>query len=454
MKPIDIGTRRELLLDDYLLESLDGAELALNRPQPREVAIEHDAPWEGNVCFYHTVFQDGGLYRMYYRGSHYDENEQKMQHQVVCYAESRDGIVWEKPELGLVEFAGSKKNNIIWDGLGSHNFAPFLDANPAAPTDQRYKALASKGMEGLYAFGSPDGVRWRMLREEPVITQGKFDSQNLAFWDVERGRYVDFHRDFRQVEGEGGVRDIVTCTSDDFFDWSEPRWLQYPGAPDEHLYTNQINPYPRAPHIYIGFPKRFMPERRVFEHQYKGVSDAVFMSSRDGVSFRRWGEAFIRPGPQPERWLNRNNMINCGFAQTAAPYAGVSDELSFYSIEGYYRGEACRMRRYTLRLDGFVSLRAPLAGGEALSRPLVVGGAELRLNYATSAAGSVQIEVQDAAGKALPGFGLDDCPAAYGDETDGVIRWNEGSDLGRLAGQTVRLRLRLADADLYALRWA
>jgi hypothetical protein len=456
MEPIDIGSRRELLLDDFLLERFDNASLTLHRPQPQEIAIRHDAPWEGNVCFYHTVFQDGDLYRMYYRGAHYDESQKKIEHQVVCYAQSRDGIEWEKPELGLVEFAGSKNNNIVWDGLGSHNFSPCLDTNPNAAERQRYKALASKGMEGLYAFGSLDGIHWQLLQDEPVITQGKFDSQNLPFWDAERGCYVEYHRDFRPVEGgEGtGVRDIVRCTSDDFINWSEPEWLKYPGAPDEHLYTNQINPYPRAPHIYMGFPKRFMPDRRIFEHEYAGLSDAVFMSSRDGLSFKRWGEAFIRPGPQPERWLNRNNMINCGFVQTASPYAGTPDEQSFYSIESYYRGSNCAMRRFTLRLDGFVSLQAPLAGGEALSRPLIVSGQALRLNYATSAAGGVRVEVQDLEGKPLTGMSLAECPIIYGDQIDAKISWQSGADLGSCLGKAVRLRLWLADADVYALRFA
>jgi len=127
---IDIGSRRELFVDDYLIDKIDRAKLTLHKPTPREVAIVHDKPWEGNVCFYHTVFQNGDHFKMYYRGAHYDEQTEKITHQVVCYAESKDGIHWIKPELGLVEFNGSKQNNIIWDGIGSHNFAPFRDRNP------------------------------------------------------------------------------------------------------------------------------------------------------------------------------------------------------------------------------------------------------------------------------------------------------------------------------------
>ncbi|MHC4176086.1 MAG: hypothetical protein ACYSWU_01180, partial [Planctomycetota bacterium] len=236
-EPIDVGSRLELMVDDYLIEEMTGAALTLHRPVPREVAIVFDKPWEGNTSAYHTVFQDGELFRMYYRGSHYDEKTRKGRGERVCYAESRDGIRWTKPELGLVEFAGSKKNNIIWSGIGSHDFAPMKDANPDCRPEQRYKALA-RGEGGLYAFKSADAIRWSLISDKPVITKGAFDSQNLAFWDTVRGRYVDFHRGFRN-----GFRDIMTCTSHDFRNWSEPVWLEYPGAPPEHLYTNQVTPY-------------------------------------------------------------------------------------------------------------------------------------------------------------------------------------------------------------------
>ena len=104
---------------------------------------------------------------------------------MTCYAESKDGIHWSKPELGLFEFGGSKRNNIVWSGVGTHNFAPFKDANPSCKPEQRYKALAL-GNIGLLAFQSPDGVHWSLVQNEPVITKGAFDSQNLAFWDSTR----------------------------------------------------------------------------------------------------------------------------------------------------------------------------------------------------------------------------------------------------------------------------
>ena len=447
-EPLDIGSRLEPFVDDYLIENCDGATLTLQKPVAREVAIVHNEPWEGCVCCYHTVFQDGNVSKMYYRGSQSLGKGKATHRQVVCYAESRDGINWVKPDLGIVEFEGSTKNNIIWDAeIGSHNFAPFKDTNPACNPQQKYKAMGS-GKGGLFAFASPDGIHWEMMSEKPVITKGAFDSQNLAFWDSLRSRYVDFHRGFNK-----GVRDIMTCTSSDFLNWTEPVWLEYPGAPAEHLYTNQIAPYSRAPHIFLGFPKRYMPSRNPSNHWARGVSDGVFMTSRDGLNFHRWTEAIIRPGLQKERWVNRNNMTAWGILVTKSDIPGTPDELSIYSTEGYYTGNDCRLRRYTFRIDGFVAVNAPLAGGEMVTKPLLFSGDNLIINYSTSAAGSIQVEIQDAQGEPIEGYTLADCPEIIGDQIEHVVTWKDQSDLKSLAGKPVRLRFNLKDADLYSIRF-
>ncbi len=364
-----LGSRLEVLWDMDRIACLDNARLTLHPPKLREVSIVHDKPWEGNVCCYHTVFKDGSRYRMYYRGATYGVPGEKHP-EYTCTAESDDGIVWRKPELGLIAYNGSTSNNIVWEGLGSHNFSPFLDANPACRADQKYKALGNDGSAkaGLLAFVSRDGVRWSLLRPEPVITKGAFDSQNIAFWDTERSLYVDYHRHFTN-----GVRAIMTCTSVDFIHWTEPHWLTYEeGTAVEHLYTNAIRPYPRAPWIYVGFPKRLLPDRttKYDTSGAGGLSDGVFMSSRDGQLFKRWKEAFLRPGLQTERWVNRNNMITWGLIETEPEFPGAPRELSLYSTENYYSKTPARLRRMTVRQDGFVSVRADMEGGTVTTKPL------------------------------------------------------------------------------------
>ncbi|MCO6454017.1 MAG: hypothetical protein J5I93_01775 [Pirellulaceae bacterium] len=433
-EPIELGSRRELFVDRLLVDRLEGdAELKLHQPEPREVVLVTDKPWEGNTCAYYTIFQDGDRYRMYYRGSHYDEATKKASHrEVTCYAESKDGIHWTKPALGLHEFNGSKENNIVLDGVGTHCFACFKDENPACAPEARYKGLG-RGPGGLFAFQSPDGIRWTLMAEKPVITKGAFDSQNLAFWDPHLGKYREFHRAFR------GVRDIMTGTSDDFLSWTEPKFLEYPGAPQEHLYTNAIRNYFRAPHILLGFPTRFQAASQQVE--------PVLMASRDGATFHRWPDPVIPITAPEDRDGNRSNYMTWGLLQLP----GSDRELSVYATEAYYTGPDSRLRRFTYRTDGFVSLHA--SQGELVTPPLTFDGQRLELNLRTARSGSVRVELQDADGKPIAGFGLDDCTPLAGDSIAQDVSWKSAGKLGDLAGKPVRLRLQLRDADVYSLRF-
>ncbi|MDA0709749.1 MAG: hypothetical protein O3B73_06010 [bacterium] len=451
MTPISISNRLEPFVDAHLIDRLDGLSHRLHIPTPQEISLVHDEPWEGNTCCYHTVFQDGEIYRMYYRGSRHDPVTTQTPYEVTCYAESSDGISWIKPNLGLYAFNGSKQNNIVWAETGAHDFSPFKDANPAAAPDARYKAIA-RGEDGLHVFKSPDGIAWTRMADHAVITEGKFDSQNLAFWDVEKNCYVDFHRGFRPV-GDRKVRDIMTCRSPDFMTWSDPSYITQLGAPVEELYTNQIIPYYRAPHIYSGFPMRFVPGRSVYDIAKGGVSDGVFMTSRDGETFHRWPEAFLRPGPNDENWICRNNMIAWGVLETASRVPGQA-EISLYATEHYYSRTRCdHLRRHSLRLDGFASLHADASTGQGLSKVLTFEGSRLAVNFSTSAVGRLAIEILDAEGSPLPGFTLADCDDLYGDAIRRPVTWQGSPSLGHLAGRPIRLRISLQDADLYAIQF-
>src|SRR5262245_51131496 len=435
-EPIDIGSRRELFVDDFLIDKLaGGAKQVLQKPTPQEVVLTADRPWEGNTSAYYTVFKDGDLFRMYYRGAHFDEKTMKATHrEVTCYAESKDGVHWTKPELGLFDFDGSKQNNIVWDGQGSHNFTPFRDANPRAAADARYKALAS-GKGGLLALKSSDAIHWSLLSDKPVITKGAFDSQNLAFWDAQAGKYRDFHRAFR------GVRDIMTCTSDDFLTWTPPTFLNYPNAALEHLYTNAVQPYERAPHLLLGFPTHFLPE--------KEQTEPTFMASRDGETFYRWTAAVIPRTAPKDRDGNRSNYMSWGLVELP----GHDKELSVYAKEAYYTGPGSRLRRFAYRVDGFVSVHAGAEGGELVTRPLRFSGEKLVLNFVTARQAQVRVELQDADGKPLEGLALDDCQPLQGDAVSQAVTWKSGTDLRKWAGKPVRLRLELRDSEVFSFRF-
>jgi hypothetical protein len=139
--------------------------------------------------------------------------------------------------------------------------------------------------------------------------------------------------------------------------------------------------------------------------------------------------------------------------QTKSHLEGAPDEISLYATEGYWEGTHTSFRRYTLRLDGFVSARAPLSGGTLVTKPLTFDGSQLEINFSTSAAGSVRVEIQDTDGKPVNGFSIADCPQVFGDSIARGVKWNSDADLSSLAGKSVRLRFELKDADLYSFQF-
>ena len=160
---------------DALIDRLQGTQLRLNHPVDAGVALKFDRPWEGAFSGYVTVIKDGPTYRLYYRclpvaGKDGNENE------ATCYAESADGVQWSKPELGIYELMGTRKNNAVLahNAPFTHNFCPMLDARPGVAAAERFKALGGTKQSGLVAFVSADGLHWKKLREQAVITAGIF----------------------------------------------------------------------------------------------------------------------------------------------------------------------------------------------------------------------------------------------------------------------------------------
>ena len=475
-EPIEIGSRLEPLVDHALIDTAEGhLKLKLHSPTPREIAITFDQSWEGDASGYPTVFQDGEIYRMYYRGDRFvlDDPPLRSAHtEVVCYAESPDGIHWTKPNLGLYEWPDAAENNIIWQGEpAGHNFAPFKDTNPDCLPEQRYKAIGGTTFtKGLWTFQSVDGIHWKPLSDGPVVTQGWFDSHNTVFWDAQRQRYSMFVRHFSEGK-DNGIRLISSCHSKDFTTWSEPVGLEYPGSPTMQMYTNQILPYYRAPHILFGFPARYVA-KPLSKHVEQlppvelrstliglvrrcgtDLSDGLFMSSRDGLSFKRWGEAFLRPGPEAEnRWVYGDNFQSYGLFE--AKSSGPTQEISMLFDEGTWREGLRRLRRYTIRLDGFVSLNALYAGGQMTTKPLTFAGSQLTVNYATSAAGTLKVEMRNADGSPIPGFTLADSEELFGDSTAQIVSWKNGSDVSQLARKPIRLHFELQDGDLYSFQFS
>lgn len=459
---IEIGSRRELFVDSLLIDRLEKAELRLQTPKSAGVALHLDKPWERHLSGYFTVLRDGETFRMYYRGrplTGYSDGAKDAK-EVTCVAESRDGREWTRPRVANYEIAGTRDNNVVLANLEpvTHNFAPFLDTRPGVPPQQRYKGVGGSRDSGLIAYASPDGLHWERISEKPIITGGAFDSQNNIFWSEHEQCYVCFYRTFRN-----GVRWISRTTSKDFATWSDVQHMTFGSAPNEHLYTNQTEPYFRAPHLYVGTAARFWPQRQALSNEQvkslnlessdnyaglkTGCSDAVLITSRGGDRYdRTFLESFVRPGGELQNWTARSNYPARGIVQTGPR------EMSLY-VQRHYGQPTTYIERLTLRLDGFASLHATYSGGELITKPLKFSGSKLSLNFETSAAGSVRIELQNADGTPLPGFALADCTELVGDDLDRTVEWSPGKNIGQIAQQPIRIRISLRDADVYSFRF-
>ncbi|GAB2991481.1 hypothetical protein GCM10027284_05010 [Cyclobacterium sediminis] len=447
-----IGSNRELFVDDFLIDQLDGASLKLHAPKDEGVAFYLDKPWEGKFSLYSTIIKDGNIYRAYYRGL--PDVKEGNNRELTCYAESQDGINWYKPDLGIHEINGSKKNNVILiDKELTHNFSPFIDTNPKAKPSEKYKAVAGKQRTGLYALSSSDGIHWVKIKEEAVLKEGNLDSQNVSFWSPVENKYLIYFR-----TKDSGFRSVSRTSSIDFETWSEGGKMKYGTAPLEHLYTQQTSPYFRAPQIYFAIGGRFMPNKQVVTDEqadalgvdpnyYKTCSDAFLMSSRGGNNYNRYFmESFIRPGIGLSNWVSRTNYPALNVVQTS-PY-----EMSIYVNQDYAQSTA-HLRRYSIRLDGFASLSAGYDGGEMITKPFVFDGKALELNYSTSAAGGIYVELLDENGNKIPGFSKEECQLIIGNELSRTVYWNKSTNVSRLSGKAVRMKIYLKDAAVYSFRF-
>jgi len=432
--------------------------MVLCEPQDEGAVLYFDEPWEGPFCGYSTIIHDGSVYRLYYRGLP-TAGKDGSAIETTCYAESKNGINWSKPNLELFDVLESNQNNVILAGDPpfSHNFSPFLDTKPGIPAEEKFKAVAGTKKTGLYGFKSPDGIHWKKIQDGPVFQDGIFDSQNVVFWSEQEKQYVCYFRSWTKT-GYSGIRTVSRTTSSDFINWTDPIKMNFGDTPPEHLYTNQTHPYFRAPQIYIAIAARFMPNRQVLTdeqaHQlnvnpkyFKDCSDVVMLTSRGENRYdRTFMESFIRPGLGLQNWVSRSNYPTLNVVQTA------ESEMSIYVNQNYAQPTA-HLRRYSLRLDGFSSIKAPYSGGEMITRFFAFQGDQLVINYATSAAGEIKVEVQDQTGNPIAGYAENDSQEIIGNEVARVVAWKNGSSVKELAGKIIRLRFIMKDADLFSIHF-
>ena len=485
MKAIHINEagRWELMIDDTLLAHVQGASLIMHSPERQEVVLQPEHSWEGDTNTLGTaMIQVDGEIRMYYRGV----CGEKEHRQANCVAISTDGIHFEKPDLGLVEWEGNKRNNMML--LGDYTVLPFLDGNPNNE-GSRFKGINTAQWAGMllddkglaqtdFLMGyapkpaySEDGFVWETpekLISNQFIGMAGFDSGNQAFYDTVNGCYRFYARywmnremfcaqsyqklpisDLKDADEKHPLpysytRGNMSYTSPDFETWSQPKANVYaPWQPMEQFYTPLVRPIPDAEHILLSLANRFSAARmKDPDHVHPGTNDTVMMTSRDGVYWDRpFMEGWIKGDRDPKNWTQRNHYVVVGMVTTG-------DDHVFYMNE-HYCSETCRMRRLTLPRHRFASLHAPYTGGEVMTEAVVFGEGDLHLNFATSAIGSIQVSVVDPDGFPIKGFTFEACEEKFGNALDEIYTW-ESRKLSELSGKPVRFVFRIKDADLFA----
>jgi hypothetical protein len=493
-----LGETLQLMVDRSIIDSLGGqASLRIGMPILREVVVASEEPWEGRAFFISSIYEHNGRFHMLYRGMNVESGREDPEDQYLCLATSTDGVKWDKPDLGLVDFMGSKDNNIVAyeSGQALPMCFTFYDPRPGIPVDERVKAIdmrdgdrrAGQAGKGLRAqiLGSADGRVWHELPISADLESdwvNAFDGGSVGWSEVEQA-FVGYFRwwdtDASTHErtlpdwmiGRPGVRTSFRSISSDLVNWSEPEPMTYGDTPREHFYETCMVPYFRSTSLYIVLANRFNPGRRslTLEEEralditrlpgnqttptYTFASDAndlVLLVTEPGSSRfdRPFMEAFLRPGPEKGNWGSRCNYasLSGGILPTGPA------EISFY-VTRHHLQKTNYIQRISLRTDGFASINAPYAGGTMVTVPLTYTGDHLELNFSTSGAGEIRVEIQDETGQPLPGYALEDCDLMIGDRIDGVVGWHGQRSVSRYINKPVRLHFQMVDADLYSFQF-
>lgn len=489
--PLDLGSRKFLFLDGSLVESSSGIRFVPHVPKRAEKVIDQ---LRGHMS---VVQDEQGLIRLYYQGPE----------DALAVMTSRDGTHWQAPDLGRGEFHGMR-NIVLRQPVGLGNV--FIDPN--APPESRWKYVSGVRKESIFVFSSRDGFDFQRF-DTPALPFAS-GSQSVVYYDDQRQLYVGHHRSGygETIGGQTRRRYVLSEVKNLFDPWPfthvteemtrevsrkerfqsdrlDPWFLDNgpltpPGfgidlptafatdetfdPPGTDVYVTSAIKYPLAPDAYLAFPSIYFhyrgdgpATRQVLgakdRKRGSGVVEVQLAVSRDGLSWKRYARpayAGIDDGganTEHEMFMvqglvRRGNEI----WQFLTGHPG--NGMNYHSA--IVKKPISPVYRLVQRLDGFVAAEADYRGGTLVTRPLKFQGNRLHLNINTGAVGYAQVGFQDAEGKPIPGFSLDDCIYINGDFIDTPVEWmKRGTNVSSLQGRTVRLVFRMRGAQLYALQF-
>lgn len=483
MALIDIGSRKQLFVDDYLIESMDHCVKTMNRAEkvPGNPVLRAEHPWEGRHLIVDEVWWDDEAGRFEMRYSARTWVGRRVKDEVLleekdgsrtCLAVSEDGIEWEKPVVGEVEFEGSKQNNI----LPSDWLMGYTYPDPNASDEKRFRGHVRAGdtrAPGMTMdlYTSPDFKSWTPYVHNPIIDTspkiGRWGPTSFMGWDPIREVYAVHLENSRHRRSPLGKRLIGRAESPDGIVWSEPETILVPDAqdpPDTEFYSMPCTAYEG---LYVGLLWIFRTTNTTHH------PEVVF--SRDGIHYERnYRQPFIERGGGSDF-----DSISVYAKESIV----VGDQIyTFYNGRNWRShdtlielGDGARadIGLAVSRLDGFVSVDGTkaLAGDPPLGRPhfaeyseLVTRsfsftGSQLHLNLASAprhgGAGpcEVRVEILEPYHDYIPGYAFEDADPIEEGGLDQVTSWNGSSDLSRLEGQPVKLRFYFRNAKLYSFQF-
>ena len=469
---IPIGSRRELFVDDELIDEFHNVEFRLQQPQPAEIVLRADQPWEGEFTTGANVIQHGDKYQMYYRMQKLIRSPEGLALSPMRYgyAESRDGIHWNKPNLGMVEWHGSKENNLFLGNCQDPNEKPPYFEQGRCHNPSVIKRPWEKDPQKRYAlfcFGhdyrhprnafSPDGLRWTFTEEtkkKPLLEGG--DVLHVSY-DYYKSRYVATWKAYHPRRG----RAVGVAVSDDGMNWTKPCEQVIFIADDLDPDAAQIYGMPVFCYqgMYIGLPwiynARFWkkgaylkPNRDNLEKDSPCTMDVQIAWSWDLVNWTR------NPERKPLILRGKKGEFDCEMIYTARAPVQVNDQLYFYygGFDGPHNSEKSKgnIGLAILRLDGFCSMTANDTEGWLISRREVFETPEVTINAKTEPNGYITAEILDEDNNVMDGFSRQQCIPFQGDSIRYVLKWKTENFSKTQKNAEKKFRFYIKKADLFS----
>ena len=494
---IDVKNRKQLFVDDWLIATKSRVSKYMGCPEKHSgnPLIVADKAWEcenpgavrlplagvqicGQTVIYDT---DEQIFKMWYNPYAFFAGKVRPW----CYAISKDGYKWEKPNLGIYAYQGSGDNNILGAYSKTKYFNVFKDARDPDP-QRRYKAMGEvEGAErnGAAVAFSPDGLHWTEYSGNPVVPKGReiADCPTFLGWDSRIQKYVYYPRpgpplatrlngrgsylnpEDRSVNAnEGQLRTIGYSTSDDFIRWTPTQLMLAPDENDRMDFQYYQMTAAQDGDVYIGFMHMLQTRDQSF--------DIYLLTSRDGFHWN-WVDRdrpFMKRGPR--------GAYDFGYLTPSGPivhdgkiwiYYGAYADAHSYEIPNYgTKGMSIALD--TLPADRYMGLLAGPDLATVVTRPLAFTGSKLKVDVDASLPDSysrdnskrhfdemdLRVALLDQWGGAIEGFSISQCRMLTESGAQDVFWEPSGPDLSRLSGKSVRIRFEFRNATVYGFQFA